>query len=98
MCMKREDCYETCFDFMFMDGGFQRTLPVYLRDEFGIEVLDSDKFRGEMFALLERAHDAGIIKPVEKAGPEGQGLSPCPRCDRRGWIPIAEVLAKSEKG
>lgn len=86
MCLKQEDQYDHCFDFMFIDGGFEKTLPMYLWDEFGMEVVKLDVFEKRIKDLLEQMHDAGIVRPVQSGIGIGDPRFACPTCDRMGWI------------
>ena len=96
MCLRQEVEYEHCFDFMFLDGGFEKTFPVYLRDEFGMDVVDLEQFKAQVMRLLEKMHDEGVVRPVSYL--EGSFISrfACPTCDSVGWVSF-EQLQKGVK-
>ena len=64
MCMKYEEKYDQCFDFMFFEGG-DESLIVFLREHYGIEITDNEKFEMAMMAFWADMHEKGIIKPCK---------------------------------
>lgn len=66
MCMKYEESYPgSCWDYLFFDTGRQESIIELLRDYYGTEIVDSERFRYRFFDLIEKFHEEGIIKPRE---------------------------------
>lgn len=60
MCWTYEDKYERCFDYLFFDG---EDSLIFLLDEYGVEIVDRDKFQSEFLKLLDKLHEDGTIRP-----------------------------------
>ena len=69
--MKYEDQYEgNCWDFLFFPSCKRdESIIELLNNYYGAEIVDSEKFRYAFFALMEKFHEEGIIKPQEYMGP-----------------------------
>ena len=63
MCLIHEEEYERCFDYLFFDG---EDSLVFLLDEYGVEIVDRDKFQLEFFKMLDKFHEEGVIRPKKK--------------------------------
>lgn len=70
--MKYEDKYERCFDCLFFDIGGGDAGLITLLEEYGVEVVDKNKFEEKvkpiLFEMLEKCHEEGIIRPINKKG------------------------------
>lgn len=67
MCWKYEDKYERCFDYLFFDGWEGDESLVDILENYGVEIVDRDKFQSEFFEMLEKFHESGIIRPTKKS-------------------------------
>ena len=65
MCMKYEDDYTACFDYMMFEENYEEySLKLMLRDWYGMKIMDEKEFRGRLFELFESAHEKGIVRPL----------------------------------
>lgn len=63
MCMKYEYAYKGCFDYMFFDVDPDQNITRFLDEEWGITIIDVERVRYDLFALIEKWHEEGIIIP-----------------------------------
>ncbi len=71
MCMKYEDIYEGCWDYLFFDlntdGDYSLcSIPELLIKYYGVEFIDREKVRIRFLKLMEELHEEGAIKPHMK--------------------------------
>lgn len=64
MCLKYEDEYAGCFDYLFFPMGGNNSLAELL-GYYGAELTDEKIVHDEFYALLESWHERGIMKPKE---------------------------------
>lgn len=64
MCMKYEHSYKGCFDYMFFDVFPDQNIERFFEEEWGITTADSERVRYDLFALIEKWHEEGIITPL----------------------------------
>src|SRR3990167_8605526 len=69
MCMKYEDEYLGCFDWMMFDPPDYDThsIKLLLEDWYGVKIVDEAKFRERLYSLFEKAHEEGVIRPTTEA-------------------------------
>lgn len=65
MCMKYENEYLGCFDWMFFDEVYpEHSIQLLLKDWYGMKIVDVDGFGARLFELFETAHEDGTVRPM----------------------------------
>lgn len=67
MCLKYEDEYSGCFDYLFIDDGSGNDI-ITLLGKYGATIKNWQTVHDEFYALLESWHERGIMKPKEVIG------------------------------
>jgi len=63
MCMKYENLYGDCFDYLFTSNDLGGIVDL-LRIRYRIEIIDMRTFKFEILSAFARAHEVGAIRPV----------------------------------
>lgn len=66
MCMKYEELYDGCFDYMFFDVHPDQNILRFFEEEWGIVAMDSERIRYTLFSLIETWHEEGVIVPLNE--------------------------------
>ena len=71
MCWRYEDQYHNCFDHLSFgdvnnpdDVGNDRSLIVFLHDNYDVSVTNEWEFTERIMVLLSKMHEDGVIKPM----------------------------------
>ena len=64
--MKYEDEYSGCFDWLMFDPPEWDTesLKLLLETWYDMKIANVDEFEKRLFALFEKAHEEGIVRPM----------------------------------